>query len=231
MGKNKFPKKAENRALTISHPNSRKAKALTKQIIKTSTRQKTKMQYAIKRNLFGEKLIWFHDNIEPVEEYTAAMLDELFQKYLSRFDDELEQISIKHSIGQRKNRQHASREDVIKMTIKRDVEEYNTCGIEMVDILNNKQLKMFKEWDGEMGFLNQFNIRRFSKSFLANYKPPHGKGTNKNSKSTSECHDEEMPVVEGDQECEPDEKPEEISEFVVGASDIHPTAEVEMDGT
>lgn len=50
---------------------------------------------------------------------------------MSRFDDELEQIKIKHSVGNRKNRQHASREDMIKMTIKREYDEFHTGGIGM----------------------------------------------------------------------------------------------------
>lgn len=53
----------------------------------------------------------------------------LFFRYLARFNDELEQIRIKHSVGNRKNRQHASREDIINMTIQRETEEFNTCGI------------------------------------------------------------------------------------------------------
>lgn len=49
--------------------------------------------------------------------------------YLGRFDEELDQIKMKHSVGQRKNRQHASREDIINMTIKREREEFDTCGL------------------------------------------------------------------------------------------------------
>lgn len=41
----------------------------------------------------------------------------------------MEQITIKRSIGTKRNRQHASREDVIRMTKEREQEEYNTCGI------------------------------------------------------------------------------------------------------
>lgn len=50
---------------------------------------------------------------------------------MARFDDELEQISLKQSIGKRKNtnRQHANREDIIKMTISRENEEFSTCGL------------------------------------------------------------------------------------------------------
>lgn len=41
----------------------------------------------------------------------------------------MEQINIKRSIGSKRNRQHASREDIIRMTKEREKEEYNTCGI------------------------------------------------------------------------------------------------------
>jgi translation machinery-associated protein 16 len=50
-------------------------------------------------------------------------------RYLGRFDAELEQIKIKHSIGNRKNRQHANREDIINLTIKTEREEFNSCGL------------------------------------------------------------------------------------------------------
>lgn len=60
---------------------------------------------------------------------TALQTEELILKYLARFDEELEQITIKHSVGSRKNRQHANREDIINMTKKREAEEFNTCGI------------------------------------------------------------------------------------------------------
>lgn len=52
-----------------------------------------------------------------------------FFRYLARFNEELGQIKIKHSIGNRKNRQHANREDVINLTIKNEKEEFNGCGL------------------------------------------------------------------------------------------------------
>lgn len=60
--------------------------------------------------------------------YIIFNVNNLF-RYLKRFDEELEHIQSKHSIGHRKNRQHASREDVIKLTKKHEEEEYKTCGI------------------------------------------------------------------------------------------------------
>lgn len=41
----------------------------------------------------------------------------------------MEQIVIKQSVSFKRHRQHASREDILRMTKEREQEEYNTCGI------------------------------------------------------------------------------------------------------
>ena len=51
---------------------------------------------------------------------------------MHRFDEELEQIEIIHGMKSRKNRQHAAREDVIRMTMKREEEAFKTSGIGML---------------------------------------------------------------------------------------------------
>lgn len=151
----------------ISHPNSRKVKQLSKQCHKVASREKSQMLTYMKHNLFGEKLIWFKEHIDPeIKELTPEILDNLIQKYLARFDEELEQIQLKHSVGQRKKRQHASREDVITSTKQREMEEYLGCGMELVDLFNSKQLELLKSWTGELRFLPNFVKKRFSKSFL-----------------------------------------------------------------
>lgn len=95
-----------------------------------NSRQKSKHTSNIKLNLLGEKIKWFQDHVDlSVDLYTPYQIHEFIEQYLGRFDDELKQIKLKHSIGNRKNRQHASREDIIKMTMKRELEEYNSCGI------------------------------------------------------------------------------------------------------
>ncbi|ERL88682.1 hypothetical protein D910_06066 [Dendroctonus ponderosae] len=114
------------------HPNSRKTKALVKTLNRQNAKDKLKLGAQIKQNLLG------------------------------RFDDELEQIKLKHSIGQRKNRQHANREDIINMTLKSEKEEFKTCGIELPDLLNPNHLKQLKLWTGELRFLQNFKLKRFS---------------------------------------------------------------------
>ncbi|CAH1154759.1 unnamed protein product [Phaedon cochleariae] len=149
------------------HPNSRKTRALTKQIKKQQIRQKHKLSSNIKLNLIGEKLLWFKDQVDPQWAICSPQqVDKLIAKYLSRFDEELEQINIKHSIGHRKNRQHASREDIINLTIKREKEEFNTCGIEMPNLLDLVQFNLLRTWNGELRFLQNFKLRMFSKKTL-----------------------------------------------------------------
>ncbi|EEZ99432.1 translation machinery-associated protein 16 [Tribolium castaneum] len=151
------------------HPNSRKTNALVKQIKKTKAREKIKQNSNIKLNLLGEKILWFRDNLEPdCSSYSPKKALGLVEKYLSRFDEELEQIKLKHSIGNRKNRQHASREDIIKLTMKTEKEEFNTCGLEIPDLLNTQQYRLLKEWNGELRFLPKFKLKRYNRKALEN---------------------------------------------------------------
>uniref|UniRef100_A0A8D8LJN5 Translation machinery-associated protein 16 n=1 Tax=Cacopsylla melanoneura TaxID=428564 RepID=A0A8D8LJN5_9HEMI len=176
----------------ISHPNSRKVKQLSKQCLKVASRDKSKMQTYMKQNLHGEKLLWFQQHIDAdSKEMTPEYLDELFTTYLARFDDELDQIQLKHSVGQRSQakRQHASREDVIVSTKKRELEEYLGCGIELVDVFIPKQLELLKSWTGELRYLPNFVLKRFNKSSLEKKFTSKVKGSSKNKDSNSKVED------------------------------------------
>uniref|UniRef100_A0A146LIY1 UPF0534 protein C4orf43 n=1 Tax=Lygus hesperus TaxID=30085 RepID=A0A146LIY1_LYGHE len=190
MVKSRKEKQSESKALSINHPNSRKALRLAKQVIKEAARNKSKSVHMLKRNVLGEKLLWFQEHLQSdilvytpekllwfqehlqsdILVYTPELLSELIQKYIARNDEELEQIQLKHSIGQRKNRQHASREDAIRLTKERDLEEFNGSGIEMVDILVPKMLEAFRKWDGNYGRLGLMKMAKFSRSSLERYK-------------------------------------------------------------
>ncbi|PNF23381.1 hypothetical protein B7P43_G13189 [Cryptotermes secundus] len=147
----------------ILHPKSRKAVQLTKETKKISRREKIKLVHHMKQNLIGEKFLWFRDHLVPdVTEYTP----ELILSIIELFKEELEQISLKHAVGNRKNRQHANREDIIRLTLLRDEEEFNTCGLEIPDITIPKQLAMLRNWNGELRFLQNFKLKRFSRKNL-----------------------------------------------------------------
>ena len=155
------------KAKKIAHPNSRKSIAIAKRAKKISNRQKAKMCGLIKQNLIGEKMMWIKEHMVPdVCPYTPELTARLLETYIARHDEEMEQITIKRSVGSKRNRQHASREDIIRMTKEREKEEYDTCGIEIPDILTASQCKMLKNWDGELRYLPNFKFTRFSRKHL-----------------------------------------------------------------
>uniref|UniRef100_A0A1B6H4N3 Translation machinery-associated protein 16 n=1 Tax=Cuerna arida TaxID=1464854 RepID=A0A1B6H4N3_9HEMI len=153
-------------AASLSHPNSRKVQQLTKQVKKDAARKKAKMLHQMKLNLVGEKFLWFRDNLPQDKALDHDVIASTITQYLRRFDEELEQITLKHSIGQRKNRQHASREDVIKLTKLQEEEEFKTAGIELPNLLEPSQVELLRKWNGELRFLQNFKLRRFSQQFL-----------------------------------------------------------------
>lgn len=160
-------KKEYSKAKKMLHPNSRKSNAIARRAQKISNKEKAKMAGLIKQNLIGEKMMWLKENMLPdICPYTPELTADLLNAYISRNDKEIEQIDIKRSIGGKRNRQHASREDVIKMTKERDQQEYDSCGIEIPDILIVSQCKMLQKWNGELNLLPNFKFRRFGKKHL-----------------------------------------------------------------
>ncbi|XP_046963822.1 translation machinery-associated protein 16 homolog [Vanessa cardui] len=151
----------------LKHPNSRKTISLAKKMLKNEKKNNNKIGTHVKQNLIGEKILWFKERIPE----GCIILDKeqtlkLIETYLARFDEELEQIALKNSIGQRKSRQHASREDIINITKKRDIEEFETCGLEMPDLMNAQQMEVLKNWNGELRYLQNFKLKRIARKHL-----------------------------------------------------------------
>lgn len=151
----------------LKHPNSRKMMSLAKKMNKEEKKNNNKLGTHIKQNLIGEKIMWFKERLpEGCPVLSREQILELIKSYLTRFDEELEQIALKNSVGQRKNRQHASREDVINITKKREIEEFETCGLEMPDLMDMHQMEVLRNWNGELRFLQNFKLRRFARKHL-----------------------------------------------------------------
>lgn len=151
----------------LKHPNSRKTISLAKKMIKNEKKNSNKLGTHIKQNLIGEKILWFKERIpEGCVILTKEQTLNLIETYLARFDEELEQIALKNSIGQRKSRQHASREDVINITKKRELEEFESCGLEMPDLMDAQQMEVLRNWNGELRFLQHFKLKRVARKHL-----------------------------------------------------------------
>uniref|UniRef100_A0A8C1PQG5 Translation machinery-associated protein 16 n=1 Tax=Cyprinus carpio TaxID=7962 RepID=A0A8C1PQG5_CYPCA len=137
------------------HPYSRKAAYLASAAIKQQRKEKLKGEKAQRLNLIGEKLLWFQSQLDPDKaEYTKHDACEIIERYLHRFDRELEQIELANSIKGRQGRQYGSREAVIKQTIERERALYEGNGFGMQHVLD--------EWTGDLKKLPNIKMRKVS---------------------------------------------------------------------
>lgn len=89
-------------------------------------------------------------------------------RYFHRFDDELEQISLKTQINSKRRNQHASRESIIKINLEKDIANFNAGGIELPDLCDKIVFQKFKSWDGNSHNIQHLIVRFISKSYLDN---------------------------------------------------------------
>lgn len=92
---------------------------------------------------------------------------------------------MKNQVGCRTSRQHASREDNISHTIRSEMEEFEACGIgqsisacfsldstnvlsflEIPDLGCSKNVEYLKEWNGELRFIQNIQLKRYRKRDL-----------------------------------------------------------------
>ena len=91
---------------------------------------------------------------------------QLITGMLERFDEELEQINLKKSIGKNRRNQHSSREDTILQTLSLEKSDFEGCGLEMPDLCDPENYKYFCNWDGELKYVQNIKLRRYKKSEL-----------------------------------------------------------------
>ena len=102
--------------------------------------------------------------IELSELADLAELAEL--AYMERFEEELEQISIKNSIGKHKNC-NRSRQDAIRFVREGEKRDFEGPGLEFPDLTDPENFKYFQSWNGELKFVQNIKIRKFSKRELS----------------------------------------------------------------
>uniref|UniRef100_A0A2K5VGR5 Translation machinery-associated protein 16 n=1 Tax=Macaca fascicularis TaxID=9541 RepID=A0A2K5VGR5_MACFA len=158
----KAPKgKSAGREKKVIHPYSRKATQITREAHKQEKKEKLKNEKALRLNLIGEKLQWFQNHLDPQKNrYSKKDACQLIERYLNRFSSELEQIELHNSIRDRQGRRHCSRETVIKQTMEQERQQYEGYGLEIPDILNASNLKMFREWDFDLKKLPNIKMRK-----------------------------------------------------------------------
>ncbi|XP_030376605.1 translation machinery-associated protein 16 homolog [Scaptodrosophila lebanonensis] len=154
------------------HPNSRKTKALGKKARRQNNKHKLRLGHAIKSNITGEKLSWFVEHIDEgrTEPLTPQEFENLIAIYLQRFDGELEQIALKQSIGKHRANQHAARKDIITITLEKERNEYQSGGLELLNLCDAVKFKSLMDWDGNALSIQHLKLDLVSHNMLQRLK-------------------------------------------------------------
>lgn len=160
----KMPKVQKGKAAEkVAHPFSRKAAYLAREELRVKKKERQKNDKATRLCNSGEKLTWFQAQLDPAKtSYTKKDACDIIERYLQRFDSELEQIELMNGIKGRQGRLHCAREAVIKQTIERERAQFEGVGFEIPDIINAKHLKTFREWTGDLKKLPNIKLRKVS---------------------------------------------------------------------
>uniref|UniRef100_UPI0037E77293 translation machinery-associated protein 16 n=1 Tax=Semicossyphus pulcher TaxID=241346 RepID=UPI0037E77293 len=163
-----MPKSQKGKAAEkVVHPYSRKAAYLAREEIRLKKKERQKNDKATRLSSIGEKLLWFQGELDAEKTcYTRKDACDIVERYLQRFEPELEQIELMNGIKGRQGRLHGAREAVIKQTIERERAQYDGVGFEIPDIINAKHLKTFREWTGDLKKLPNIKLRKVSKKGL-----------------------------------------------------------------
>ncbi|OWF52627.1 translation machinery-associated protein 16-like isoform X2 [Mizuhopecten yessoensis] len=148
------------------HPNSRKAQQLTRKASR-DLRLGERNLNTQRTELLADRLMWFQKNANLEKKcLKKCELASLGKKYLTRFEDELDQIDIMQKIGNRQGRQHASREAAISLTMEKEKEEFASNGLELPDVINAKNFDYFKQWNGEIKYLQNIKLKKIASKDL-----------------------------------------------------------------
>ncbi|KAG7486530.1 hypothetical protein JOB18_033078 [Solea senegalensis] len=186
----------------VVHPFSRKAAYLAREEIRLKKKDRQRTDKAARLSSIGEKLLWFQEQLDPAKAtYTKKDACDIIERYLQRFDSELEQIELVNGIKGRQGRLHGAREAVIKQTIERERALYEGAGFEIPDIINAKHLKTFREWTGDLKKLPNIKLRMVSCK---------GLDTNNEKKEKHEVEEDNIEDEDDDLDDDDEEEDEKV---------------------
>ncbi|XP_076825075.1 translation machinery-associated protein 16-like [Clavelina lepadiformis] len=160
-----MPKAPKQKSKSLIHPNSRKALQLARSTHKHHKKLDKIKEKASKLDGVVKKLLWFQENMDDqITYYDRPILEDLVERYLQRFTDELEQISIIQNVGCRNSTQHHARERAITIAQEHEAMLFNSAGIEIPDLLNAEFVRKFKTWNGEAKSLPKLKLIKFAKA-------------------------------------------------------------------
>ncbi|KAI9263232.1 hypothetical protein BDA99DRAFT_509653 [Phascolomyces articulosus] len=144
------------------HPYSRKARQLTRVHLRNH-KLANKKEGRTTGNAKVERWLWFRfalDESQPCA--TKEQVHELIDMYLKRYDEELKQLEQerKKKGGHRKK---VPRHDILTALKSSEESEY-ASGFELPDLLVEKNVRMLREWDGDVNGMPRIRQTLYRKS-------------------------------------------------------------------
>ncbi|XP_058453565.1 translation machinery-associated protein 16 homolog [Malaya genurostris] len=162
-----MPKRILADLAQCKHPQSRKTLALVRKIKKINKREKKKIGHAMKANIVGKMLGWFAERLEGrTDAPNQDEFMELIIQYLSRFDEELQQIQLVQSINKQRKNQYASREATIRITLEKEISDFNGGGLELPNLCDENEFKRFQRWNGNSQSIQHLPLHFISRKSL-----------------------------------------------------------------
>ena len=140
------------------HPHSRKLKQLSKKILHKSKQDKQQQTKSISNTLIVNKLKWFQKEMDQSKEvFDDNDMNQLIERYLSRCDSDL-----KPQLTPRYEYKSSIKLDCARMSLENERQLYDSIGLEAPDLTNRNVVSFFKEWDGDMKWLqSHIPLKRF----------------------------------------------------------------------
>ncbi|GIY91600.1 uncharacterized protein CEXT_325221 [Caerostris extrusa] len=138
---------------SVIHPNSRKAMQLSRMEHRGAKLLKRKEEGNIKLRTKLNKLNWFKDNIDSSKTlYNTEEVHKLIERYLGRFDEEDKKLQEIQSIKGRHNQNRMSYEYKTKFALEQEKRDYETCGLEIPNLMKEESFEYFKKWDKDVRY-------------------------------------------------------------------------------
>ncbi|KAG0257073.1 hypothetical protein BG011_004182 [Mortierella polycephala] len=142
------------------HPSSRKAQQVMRVVLRKDRldhRQKIRATNSFSQS---DRVLWFRHAVpEDAVALTREQHHDLIDEYLSRHDEEYESLKALHRPG--KVRPKAAREDMLVAIMSKERQEY-ASGFEIPDFSSPKNVKVLREWDGDLNSINRIKMLRLN---------------------------------------------------------------------
>ncbi|KAF8940500.1 hypothetical protein BGZ58_006172 [Dissophora ornata] len=142
------------------HPSSRKAQQVMRVVLRKDRlehRQKVRANNSFNQS---DRVLWFRHAVpDDVVSLNREQHHALIEEYLARYNEEYQSLVALHRPG--KVRPKAAREDMLAAFMSKERLEY-ASGFEIPDFSSPKNVKLLREWDGDLNSINRIKMLRLN---------------------------------------------------------------------